>query len=79
MVNLEKQPRTVQGQMEIDAHCQDFHRLFQLLWQEDSELTMRLEELRGLTMPTHIEKPLALLPGEILILLTSPIPVCIHR
>lgn len=77
MVNLEKQPLTVQGKTEICIHCQDFHKLFQLLWQEDSELTTRLEELRGLTMPagTHTAKPLALLPGEVFILRTSPIPV----
>lgn len=68
MVNLEKQPLTVQGKMEICTHCQDFHKLFQLLWQEDSELTTRLEELRGLTMPagTHTAKPLAPLPGEVI-------------
>lgn len=81
MVNLEKQPLTVQGKMEICAHFQDFHKLFQLLWQVDSETTTRLEELRGLTMPagTHMAKPLALLPEEVFILHTSPIPVCIHR
>lgn len=81
MVNIEKQPLTVQGKMEMCTHCQDFHKLFQLLWQEDSEITTRLEELRGLTMPagTHMAKPLALLPGEVFILHTSPIPVCIHR
>lgn len=56
--------------MEICTHCQDFHKLLQLLFQEDSELTTRLEELRGLTMPagTHTAKPLALLPGEVFIL-----------
>lgn len=81
MVNLEKQPLTVQGKMEICTQCQDFHKLFQLLLQEDSELTTRLEELRGLTMPagSHMAKPLALLPGEVFILHTSPVPVCIHR
>lgn len=71
MVNLEKQPLPVQGKMKTGTQCQDFHKLFQLLWQEDSEITTRLEELRGLTMPaeTHTAKPLALLPGEVFILL----------
>lgn len=81
MVNLEKQPLTVQGKMKICIQCQDFHKLLQLLCQEDSEITTRLEELRGLTVlpGTDTAKPLALLPGEVFILHTSPIPVCIHR